>query len=125
MTAGRDKVIAALDLARNGEIDRGIRLLRQNDKQPKFQADSYYGLGLIELCLNNIENAGAYFHKAITVEPAHADSFYQLGKLADSLGDPLAATQYFEAAIGQRPGHIMATLALDEHLELREQETNS
>lgn len=115
MSTGRDKVIIALNLARIGDTGVGTRLLLNLRKQPEFEADAHYGLGLIELCLNNIENSEAYFQKAISVEPSHADAYYQLAKIADSRGDPVTAKLYLKSAIAQRPGHVMAAEALAEH----------
>lgn len=115
MKTGRDTVIEALNLARLGDVGSGTRLLHEMRKQRDLEADAHYGLGLVELCRNNIERSAAYFQKAIALEPAHADAFYQLAKIADSRGDPVTAKLYLKSAIAQRPGHVMAMAALEKH----------
>ncbi len=115
MKTGRDTVIEALNLARMGETGRASRLLQAMRNQPELEADACYGLGLIELCQNNVDNSEAYFCKATVVDPSHADAYYQLAKIADSRGDPVTATLYLKSAIAQKPGHVMAAEALAEH----------
>jgi len=115
MNDARVKVIKALNLARVGDAERATRFLRELRKQGGCEADAYYGLGLLELCQNNIERSEAEFRKAISIEPAHADAYYQLAKIADSKGDAKIAKHYLESAIAQNPGHVMAMEALAEH----------
>ncbi len=115
MKTGRETVIEALNRARLGDVERAKRCLLKMRKDPDLEADACYGLGLIELCQNNLENSEAYFRKATVLDPAHADSYYQLAKIADSRGDPVTAMLYFKSAIAQKPGHVMAMEALAEH----------
>ncbi|MBT8099159.1 MAG: tetratricopeptide repeat protein [Gammaproteobacteria bacterium] len=115
MQTGRYTVIEALNLARTGGYVRARRLLCKLRKQPEFEADAFYGLGLIEWCQQNSDNAKAYFRKATQVDPSHADAFYQLAKIADSRGDPVTAELYLKSAIAVKPGHVMAMEALAKH----------
>jgi Tfp pilus assembly protein PilF len=116
MSSGRDNVIAALNLARIGDIAGANRLLHRLSKRQEFAADASYGRGLLDLCINNVDSSAEHFRKAISVDPEHADAYYQLAKIADSLGNALAAEEYLRAAIGKKPGHVMASAALEEHL---------
>ncbi len=115
MKSGRDKVIEALNLARMGDIGRANRLLQSMRNHPDFEADACYGLGLIELCQNNLDNADAYFGKATQLDPMHADAYYQQAKIADLRGDPVTAMLYLKSALAQKPGHVMAAEALSQH----------
>ncbi len=115
MKSGRDKVIEALNFARMGDSGRANRLLQGMRNHPDFEADACYGLGLIELCQNNLDNADAYFCKATQVDATHADAYYQLAKIADLRGDPVTATLYLKSALAQKPGHVMAAEALAQH----------
>ncbi len=115
MKSGRDKVIEALNLARMGDIGRANRLLQGMRNHPDFEADACYGLGLIELCQNNLDNADAYFGKATQLDPTHADAYYQQAKIADMRGDPVTAMLYLKSALAQKPGHAMAAEALSQH----------
>ena len=119
MDIARVKVINALNLARVGDAERATRFLIELRKQGGCEADAYYGLGLLELCKNNIEESESNFRRAISIEPSHADAYYQLAKIADSQGDPKAAKVYLESAIAQNPGHVMAIEALEEHCAAR------
>ena len=83
--------------------------------QPDLEADACYGLGLIELCRNNLDNSEAYFCKATQLDPSHADAYYQLAKIADTRGDPVTAMLYLKSALNYKPGHALATEALAEH----------
>jgi tetratricopeptide (TPR) repeat protein len=115
MKEGRDTVIAALDLARIGDTDDARRLLQNLRKQPELEADACYGLGLLELCRNKVNNSEAYFTRATQLDTSYADAYYQLAKIADSRGDPVTAVLYLKSALAQRPGHALAAEALAEH----------
>lgn len=115
MNTGRDTVIEALNLARMGDIGLARGLLQKTRNQPDLEADACYGLGLLDLCENNIDNSEAYFCKATLLDPTHADAYYQLAKIADTRGDPVTATLYLKSALAQKPGHVMAAEALAEH----------
>ena len=117
MKSGRDTVIEALNWARMGDIGRARRRLQIMRNQPDLEADACYGLGLIELCENNLDHSAAYFGKATQLDPTHADAYYQLAKIADTRGDPVTATLYLKSALTQKPGHVMAAEALAEHGE--------
>jgi len=115
MKKGRETVIKALNLARMGDFGGASRLLQGMRKLPELEADACYGLGLIEMCRNNLDNSEAYLSKATQLDPAHADAYYQLAKVADTRGDPVTATLYLKSALAQNPGHVMAAEALAEH----------
>ncbi len=115
MRSGRETVIKALSLARTGDFTGAGRLLQQMRNDAELEADACYGLGLIELCQNRINNSEAYFTRATQLDPAHADAFYQLAKIADSRGDDVTAVLFLKSAIAQKPGHAMAAEALAEH----------
>jgi tetratricopeptide (TPR) repeat protein len=115
MKEGRDAVIEALNLARLGKIERACSILQQMRNRPDLEADAYYGLGLLELCRNKINDAEAYFSKATALDPSYADAYYQLAKIADSRGDSVTATLYLKSALAENPGHVMAAEALLEH----------
>ncbi len=115
MKTGRDTVIEALNLARVGDIGRAKQLLQKMRNQPDLEADACYGLGLIEVCENNLDHSEAYFDKATQLDPTHADAYYQLAKIADTRGDPVTAMLYLKSALVQKPGHVMAAEALEEH----------
>ncbi|MDJ0711579.1 MAG: tetratricopeptide repeat protein [Woeseiaceae bacterium] len=115
MKEGRETVIKALDLARMGDIGGAGRLLQKMRNRPELEADACYGLGLIELCRNNLDDSEAYFSKATQLDPNHADAYYQLAKLADTRGDPVTAALYLKSALVRNPGHVMAAEALAEH----------
>ncbi len=115
MTEGRETVFEALNLARMGDIAGESGLLHKLRNRPNLEADACYGLGLIELCRNNLDDSEAYLSKATQLDPTHADAYYQLAKLADTRGDPVTATLYLKSALAQNPGHVMAAEALAEH----------
>ena len=101
-----------------GDIGGAGRLLQRMRSRPDLEADACYGLGLIELCQNNLDDSEAYLSKATQLDPAHADAYYQLAKIADTRGDPVTATLYLKSALAQNPGHVMAAEALCEHDDL-------
>ncbi len=115
MKEGRETVIKALDLARMGDYGAAGRLLQKMRNRPDLEADACYGLGLIELCRNNLDDSEAYLNKATQLDPNHADAYYQLAKLADTRGDPVTAALYLKSALARNPGHVMAAEALAEH----------
>ncbi len=115
MKTGRDTVIEALNLARMGEMARASRLLQEMRNMPDLEADACYGLGLLELCRNKLNNSAAYFERATELDPAHADAYYQLAKIADTRGDPITAMLYLKSALTHKPGHALASEALAEH----------
>lgn len=125
MKTGRDAVIEALNLARMGEMARASRLLQEMRNQPDFEADACYGLGLLELCRNKLNNSAAYFEKATELDSTHADAYYQLAKIADTRGDPITAVLYLKLALTQKPGHALATEALAEHGAIMEARAQS
>ncbi len=102
-------------MARIGDVGSASRLLHKMRRQPDLEADACYGLGLLELCRNKINDSEAYFCRAIQLDHTHADAYYQLAKIADSRGDPVTATLYLKSALAQKPGHVMAAEALAEH----------
>lgn len=65
---------------RNGDFQEAINLFRRSLERGA-RADSYYGLGLAYLRLENRQKAHWAFHKALEIEPNHSEALRSLESL--------------------------------------------
>lgn len=79
----------------------------------------YNQLGLIQVKLGELTNAGYSFKKSVRVCPSFADGYYNLGLVRLSLGDYNAAIENFIRATVFSSNHIDANINLGNLYNLR------
>jgi tetratricopeptide (TPR) repeat protein len=73
--------------------------------------DSLYGIGCIRFATGELDEAGTYFTKCISLSPAHAEhanALYYLGLIAEFQHHGDTARNYFQRAVFANPTHAAA-----------------
>ncbi|NMC49059.1 MAG: methyltransferase domain-containing protein, partial [Desulfovibrio sp.] len=96
-TAGRggeDDLGLAWRLADRGELAEAAALCRRHLETHRRSAEAYYLLGLVGAAERRVEEARAFFQKALYLEPDHAASLTHLALIHEQLGDAARAALY-------------------------------
>ena len=75
-------------------------------------AESYYGIGVIHLNLNDLSTASRFFNVSLQVDPNNANALYQLGFIAEKLQNWAEASAFYTKALMINPQHMGAKAAL-------------
>jgi hypothetical protein len=70
--------------------------------------DSLYGIGCIRFATGELDEAGTYFTKCVSLSPEHANALYYLGQIAELQYHGDAARNYFQKAVLANPTHAAA-----------------
>lgn len=84
----------ARKLADMGAFPEAVELCRRHLKNDRHSAEAYYLLGLVGAAEQRVDEARAFFQKALYLDPAHAASLTHLALIHEQLGDAAKAALY-------------------------------
>ncbi len=91
---GEDDLALARRLADRGELAAAAALCRRHLETHRRSAEAYFLLGLVGAAERRVEEARAFFQKALYLEPDHAACLTHLALIHEQLGDAARAALY-------------------------------
>lgn len=91
---GEDDLGLARLLADRGELAAAAALCRRHLETNRRSAEAYFLLGLVGAAERRVEEARAFFQKALYLEPDHAACLTHLALIHEQLGDAARAALY-------------------------------
>ena len=79
------------------------RILRQWAKKKSAPAAVFYNLAQVLVRAGKAEQAGAWYRKALTLDPRHADAWCELGAWRAERGEAVEAAEAYARALALRP----------------------
>ncbi len=95
-------------LAARGDLDEGIRHLRESLRINPYIALNHYNLGKALALLGRPEEAVGAYRDAVNLQPDYPDAWYNLGNACLKLGRNAQAVEAFRQALRWSPGYAAA-----------------
>ncbi|VXC81811.1 putative biofilm formation methyltransferase WspC [Pseudomonas sp. 8Z] len=86
------------ELANAGRTEQAWQRCQEHLQTHGPSAEAYYWLGLLSDVQNNVEQACAYYRKAIYLDPQHREALTHLAAHLQAQGDPNAAQRLYRRA---------------------------
>ena len=74
----------------------------------RYEAAGYYGVGLVQLQLGELESANKQFEQCLKSHPRHANACFYLGLIAERLRESQKSKEYYHQALEINPNHAGA-----------------
>lgn len=97
-------------LFRDQRYEEAADLYRRLTAAPGYEADAYYGLGMVAVAVRDLEAAEERLRYAVVLDPRQHLAMAALGKIALARNDAAKARLWFEAAKEQGNSRVAADL---------------